>query len=403
MSMNRFDGKKSAIPGGVSLHPGVQRNMHRSYVNPWSEEFLNVFDDTLNLLKRLYDTQDDVLVMIGPIRMAMDSVICSLLEPGETTAAILANGYWSELFEVIAKAHGMEPLVIKEKWGNPIDPKKVQLELDSARNKNIKFLFATHVETSTGIVNPIQELGRIAKERGLFFIVDAAQSLGGMGMHVDSWGIDFCLSGNHKCMSAPAGLNYIAISKQGWEAVEKRKNSIKGWYTSLLVWREVWMKRQPGYFTFPTSLLFGLRAALDIMFDMGLSELYRRYDVVARSIRQGVIEMGSLPLPACECCPGCNSSERICANTVTAIKYPTGIQHEDFARLMHYDYNLTIAGTYGAYMGKAFRVGPTGLEQIQRDFPLHLLNCMGLAFKRLGINVNLDKALTLSDAILSKY
>ncbi len=219
---------------------------------------------------------------------------------------------------------------------------------------------------------------------------------------MDDWGVDFCISGNHKCMSAPAGLSYVGISERGWQALEQRRTPIQAWFTSLLVWREVWMKRQSGYFTFPVSLLFGLRAALDEMFSMSLPELYRRYAVVAKAIRYAVSEMGLDLVVSGHNCPGCNSPDRFCADTATAIRYPSRIRHEDFAQAMHDQYGISIAGTYGPLAGRAFRVGPTGLMQIGRGFTLNLLGCMGMAFQQLGFPVNVDQVLHVADSILSE-
>ena len=398
---NTFDEQLSAIPGGTSLHPAVLRSMQRPYVNPWSSEFLAYFDETLGLLKRLYNTRQDVLVMIGPIRMAMDALVCSLLEPGDKAALVTVDGYWSELFTRIARAHGADSAVVEEQWGLPIDPDRVRRKLDASRSENIRALFVTHVETSTGVANPVEELGRVAHERGLLYVVDAAQTLGGCEVRMDDWGIDFCISGNHKCMSTPAGLTYMGISERGWQALERRKTPIRAWYSNLLVWREIWMKRQSGYFTFPTSIVFGLRAALDQMFDMSLPVLYRRYALVAKAIRYAVSEMGLELVVSGHNCPGCDSPARFCADTATAIRYPPNVRHEDFAQMMHNQYGMSIAGTYGPLADRAFRVGPTGLLQIRRGFTLNLLSCMGMAFRQLGFPADVDRALAVADGILA--
>ena len=398
-----FDEQLSAIPGGTSLHPAVMRSMQRPYVNPWSSEFIAFYEETLALLKRLYNTRQDVLVMMGPIRLAMDAVICSLFEAGENnTMAIAVNGYWSELFKEIALAHGISPIIIQTEWGLPIDPEMVRRQLDAAGSRKLKALFVTHVETSTGVLNPVDELGKVARERGLIYVVDSAQTLGAIEVRMDDWGIDFCLSGNHKCMSTPAGLTYIGISERGWQAIERRKNPIKGWYSNLLVWRDVWMKQQSGFFTFPVTLVFGLRAALDLMVEMGLSELYRRYAQVSKALRYGVSEMGLQLVVNGHKCPGCDSKGQFCANTATAVRYPPGIRHEEFAGLMHQQYGLSIAGTYGPLAGEAFRVGPTGLLQISRGFTLNLLTCMSMAFRRLGYPCNVDEAIKTAEIVFSE-
>jgi (S)-ureidoglycine-glyoxylate aminotransferase len=184
--------------------------------------------------------------------------------------------------------------------------------------------------------------------------------------------------------------------------LERRRTPIQGWFTSLLVWRKVWLQRQAGYFTFPVSVFFGLRAALDEMFSMSLPELYRRYAVVAKAIRYAVREMGLDLAVSGQNCPGCDSPQRFCADTATAIRYPPTIRHDDFAQLMHEQYGISIAGTYGPLAGRAFRVGPTGLMQIGRGFNLNLLGCIGMAFQQLGFPVNVGRALSMADSILSE-
>ncbi|MBN1315322.1 MAG: alanine--glyoxylate aminotransferase family protein [Anaerolineales bacterium] len=396
-----FDRQISAIPGATSLHPAVLRAMQRPYVNPWSSEFLAVYDETLNLLQKVYQTQNDVLVMMGPIRLAMDAVVCSLLEPGERQAVVAVNGHWSELFTYMIRAHGGESLVIEQEWGQPVDPDRVRQQLDLAPPGQIKALFVTHVETSTGVVNPVRELGEIARERDLLIVVDAAQTLGGAEVCVDDWGIDFCISGSHKCVSAPAGLSFIAISRRGWKALERRKTPIGGWYTNLLVWRRVWMERESGYFTFPASLLFGLRAALKLITGRPLPELYRQYALVAVVIRRSMLEMGLKLVPMCGGCSGCDAPGRVCADTVTAIRFPPGVDHQRFSQFIHDRYRISIAGTYGPLAGKAFRVGPAGLLQLDPGITIHLIGSIGLALRMLGFPARLDQSLEIANSIFS--
>jgi aspartate aminotransferase-like enzyme len=394
-----FDDSLSAIPGGTSLHPRVMRNMQRPYVNPWSTEFQSYYDETLELLKGIYNTRQDVLMMMGPVRLVMDAVMNGLVGPSEKSIVVGVNGQWSWLFTQMIQFNGGIPLCIEAHWGDPLDPARVDQELKSLKSENLKALVVTHIETSTGVTNPVAELGEVARRHGLLFVVDAAQSLGGEEVRTDDWGIDFCLAGNPKCMSAPAGLAYVAISERGWQALEARQATMRGWYTNLLLWRQVWLRRQAGYFTFPTSLVFGLRAALDMMYNIGLPELYQRYARVARAIRSAVKSMG-LRLVAEQSRENGETSENFCANTATAIYYPPGVSHADFSRLMHETYQISVAGTYGELADKVFRVGPTGLLQIAPSFTLHLISCMGLAFRRLGYQVDIDKALAAADQAL---
>jgi aspartate aminotransferase-like enzyme len=395
-----FDGKLSCVPGAVDLNAAVLRSMNRHYVNPWAADFQRYYNETLQLLKILYGTSQDVVTMIGPTRAAMDAAVCSLVEPGDRVA-VATNGHWSQLFVELIRAHGGEAVVLAERWGLPLDPDKIRSQLRSV-GPGIKALAITHVGTSTGVVNPAEEIGQIVRDFGLLYIVDVAQSLGGEEVCMDDWGVDFCLASNAKCLSAPAGLAHIGISRDAWLAIEQRTTSIRGWYTSLPVWRRVWMERESGYFTFPSSVLFGLRASLDQIFAIGLQELYRRYAVVSKAIRQGVKEMGLKLIADDDQADRIGISSRsFCANTVTAVYLPEGLSYEAFAQVMDERYDIGVAGTYGEFAGRAFRVSPTGLAQLKPGNVIRLVASLGLTLRQLGITAPVERALWATDAILA--
>lgn len=393
-----FDEVLNCLPGGTDLNTAVLREMVRPHVNPWAPDFVAFFEETLDLLKRLLNTRQDVLVMLGPIRAAMDAVVCSLIEPGDRIA-VAVNGYWSELFTHLIRAHGGEPVIIARRWGLPVNPQLVAQVLDRERSP-VKALIATHIETSTGAISCGQALGQVARERGLIYVLDCAQSLGGVPVQMDQWGVDFCLAGSHKCMSSPAGLAFVGISADGWRAIESRGVPIKAWYGSLLVWREVWMRRQPGYFTFSSSILFGLRSALDQIFARDPEAVYHQYATSAKAIRLSLRQMGLDLVVDGTACPGCDTAGQFCANTVTAVRYPAGLDHEWFAKLILDRFGIAIAGTYGELALKAFRVGPTGLVQIQPGNVIRLVASLGLGFQESGGSVDVGAALSVADSIL---
>lgn len=131
-----FDDTLSAIPGGTSLHPYVLRSMQRSYVNPWSGEFQDYYDETLELLKGLYNTHQDVLMMMGPVRLVMDAVMNSLVEPIKKGIIVGVNGQWSWLFTQMIQANGGIPHCIEANWGDPLDPDMVDRELKALRGED---------------------------------------------------------------------------------------------------------------------------------------------------------------------------------------------------------------------------------------------------------------------------
>jgi len=394
-----FDEHAMFGPGGTDLSPIVLREMYRPYVNPWSDQLVECYEETLVLLKRLYNTRNDMVITIGPIRSAMDTVMCSIAEPGDHVM-VCSNGYWSEMFMEILRAHGADPIACNGPWGLPMDPQRVSDEL--ARRNDIKAVVLTHVETSTGVINPVKEIGQIVKSRGLPFVLDCAQSIGGMPIMTDEWQVDFVLGGTHKCMSAPAGLGFIGISPEGWRVVERRKTPINGWYSNLLVWRDTWMERNRNWYTFPSSSLFGLRAVLDYIFKLGPEEIYKRYRLAAKAIRWGASEMGLGLYVDGTHCPGCDSEKKFCADTATPIVYPAGVTHKTFAGMMARKYNIAIGGGLGERSATYFRVGPTGIVQIVPANVLKLMTAIGVSMNECGANVNLEAGLNVAARILDE-
>ena len=341
-------------PGAVDLSPRVLRAMNRSFVHSWNEEFLAYHDETVELLRQLFGTVHDCVTMMAPIRGGLDAAIASITEPGDEVL-VLVNGYWSHHLVEIVQTYGAQVVVLNEEWGKPYDIESVRRTVEA--HPGLKTLVGVHVETSTGVVNPVEALGALVREKGLMFVLDVAQSLGGMSVKVDEWGVDLAVSGTHKCMSAPAGMAFVTVSPRAWQVMENRSTPIQAWSVSLLLARELWLERKRLYFTFSVTLLYALRAMLDWMFDMGLDELYRRYQEAADRIRSGVSSMGLSLLP----------EAKHCANTATAVRCPEGVNGHDILDLCLKKYGVALAGGLGPLNGKIFRLGPTGEMQLMPE------------------------------------
>jgi aspartate aminotransferase-like enzyme len=165
---------------------------------------MTFYEETCERLKGLFNTRHDVIIQVGPIRVAMDTAINSIVEPGDKVI-ICRNGHWSDQFRILVELSGGEPIIIDDVWGRSFSVDLLRDEIKRYRGQ-AKALVLTHVETSTGIVNPVAEVGRVARENDLLFILDSAQSLGGMEVRMDEWNVDLCIGGSHKCMSPPFTL-----------------------------------------------------------------------------------------------------------------------------------------------------------------------------------------------------
>jgi aspartate aminotransferase-like enzyme len=393
----KWEQQLNLAPGSSDLIPSVRERMQRHYVNPWNQDFMTFYEETCERLKGLFNTRHDVIIQVGPIRVAMDTAINSIVEPGDKVI-ICRNGHWSDQFRILVELSGGEPIIIDDVWGRSFSVDLLRDEIKRYRGQ-AKALVLTHVETSTGIVNPVAEVGRVARENDLLFILDSAQSLGGMEVRMDEWNVDLCIGGSHKCMSAPAGTAFLAISPRVWETIRKRAVQIRGWFTNLEIWRDI--ANWTHLITWPTSAMYGLQASLDIIAE-DPHRIYKRHAVAAKAIRWGVSEMGLKLIPDGSNCPGCDSPDRICSDTSTAVCYPPGVNYESLSGILYSRYNVAIGGGLGKLREKNFRFGPTGLSQIAPGAVMHGLSSVGMTLKELGVNMEVERGLMAARSVLDE-
>ena len=377
-----FDSYLSFDTGCDDLDPSVLRAMSRPHYFPFDKEFVDYWAETELLLRKLFGTKDNAVVpMIGPVRAGLDMAIRSLVEPGDKIL-VPVNGWFGELFIELVKECGGEPIVVEGRWGSAIDPAKVAQELDRHKGQ-IKAVTLTHVETATGVINPAAEIGDIAKKRGLLFIMDCAHSIASAEIKMDEWGADICVGGSSKCMSASTGLAFVAVSKRAWKTMEQRKTPIAGWYSNLLWWKGSWIEKTRAGFSFPATLVFGVREVLDWIFEQGLPQLYERYAVAGSAIREGLMAAGLKLVPDLSAC----------ANSVTVVFYPKGVKEKDFRELLYKRYHIGVSATYGPLAGKAFRTGPVGMVQLRPYNVMALVASVCAAMTELGADMHTKEAI----------
>jgi aspartate aminotransferase-like enzyme len=167
--------------------------------NLHTKEFHQYYDETKEMLKKIFQTENQIISLTGSIRIGFDAIFSNILEPADKVL-VLTNGYWGNHIPKVVNSYRGESIVYEENPKFPINVEKVKDIL--RKNNDVKAVAVVHVETDTGIVNNVSEIGEIVKkESDALYIVDCATSLGGMEVRVDDWGADFCFSGSHKCMT----------------------------------------------------------------------------------------------------------------------------------------------------------------------------------------------------------
>jgi aspartate aminotransferase-like enzyme len=164
------------------------------------------------------------------------------------------------------------------------------------KEDDVKAIFLVHNETSTAVVNPVKEIGKIAKKNGILYAVDAISSFGGMEIRCDDWNIDVCVGYASKALGSIMGVTPVMISEKAWEVAKNRKNPIRGRYMNLNVWEEhIEEKSEIGHpfpGSVPTSLVLALKRAVELAIEEGLENRYKRHTITGKAVREGIRAIG---------------------------------------------------------------------------------------------------------------
>lgn len=334
------------IPGPTNVDPAVLRALSKPTLSHTSSEFAEIFKESLNNLKKVFTTNGEVFVVAGSGTLALEMAIANIVEPGDRILDVV-TGFFGKYFVEMSKAHRAVPEVLEVPWGKSVKPNEVK---EGLRKGDYKAVTVTHVETSTGVVNPIKEIGEVVKKySSAFFIVDTVCSLGGMEVRVDDWNIDVCVSGSQKCIGVPPGLAVLSVSNEVLEFSEKRKSQANLWYGDLKNWLPV-MRDPTQYFATPAvNMIYALSEALKIMLSEGLDNRFRRHHILAEALRAAMDALRIKLVSARGCA----------ADTVTAIYYPDNLEDGRFRSGMK-QRGIVVAPTLGPLKGKGFRVGHMG-------------------------------------------
>jgi len=341
-------------PGPTEVSIRVLKAMMRPAIHHYDPNFMEVFDETTQLLKKIFQTKNNVVMLCGTGRTGMEASVLSLIEPGDKVLNIV-SGVFSEWFKNICEIYGAQSVNLEFEWGKPIDLEKVKETLE--KEEDIKILTAVHNETSTGAVNPIKELGKLAKKYGALFVVDAISSLGGIEIKVDEWNIDVCVSSSQKCLGGLYGISVLSISDAAWEAMENREIKPRSYAYDLLKWKLRWIPKEEGGLLVlgrrsyplppPTHLVYALNEACKIILEEGLDKRFKRHRIIAYATREGVKSIGLKIFP----------DEEIASSTVTVINVPDGLSDADIVDRMLREYKIMIAKGLRKLNGKVIRIG----------------------------------------------
>ncbi|MGH9320480.1 MAG: pyridoxal-phosphate-dependent aminotransferase family protein [Vicinamibacteria bacterium] len=335
--------------GPVQATERTLRDMARPVLYHYDPAFIELFDRTSNLLKDVYRTKYDVVILQGEAILGLEAAAASLITPGDKVLN-LVSGVFGKWFELFIARYGGETIELGVPYDDAIDPADVRKKLET--NPGIRFLSVVHSETPSATVNPVAEIGRIAKEFGVVTIVDTVSGLGGELLSPEEWGIDVAIAGPQKCLGGPPGLSLLAVSLEAWKVMESKREPLRGSFLSILDWKDTWLEKKVFPYTPSVSTIYGLESVLVQALEEGMERLAARHGTIARACRRGVEAMG-LELWA--------AREEIAGPVVTGVVVPEGIEDKTLRGHLRERYGITISGGYGELSGKLFRLGHMGM------------------------------------------
>lgn len=346
-------------PGPSAVNPRVLRAMAHPLLGHLDPFFVELMNETQSMLRDLFQTENKLTVPIsGTGSAGMEAMVANLVEPGDPVL-VLNNGYFCARIIDMAERYGAEVRTIERSWGEAFKPEEVE---EALNEHPARLVFMVHAETSTGVMQPLENMAEIVHAANALLCIDCVTSLGGIPVKIDEWDVDAAFSGTQKALSCPPGLAPLTFGHRAVEKLHQRESKVANWYLDLSMLENYWGDERTYHHTAPISMNFALREALRLVFEEGLEARFERHQRNARLLWDGLEEMGlELVIP-----------EEYRLPTLTTVFIPNGVDGLRVRSRLLNNYNIEIAGGLGKFKGKAWRIGLMGYSSKVENITLLL-------------------------------
>lgn len=363
-------------PGPSNVDPRVLQAMTQGMIGYLDPEFTKIMDEVTDLIRRVYKTADGrTMALSGTGMSGMEAGLASLLEPGDTVVMCL-YGYFCERMVEIGTRVRANVIPLRSDWGGPFPEEMLEQELK--KHKNVKVVATVHAETSTGVLQPLEGLSKLAKAHDALFMVDAVTSLGGVNVAFDDWGMDYAYSATQKCLGCPPGLSPVSLSERALHTAQNRIEKPFTWYLDLGMLANYWGwgEQRIYHHTAPVSMILALREGLRLVLEEGLDNRFQRHATNAAALVAGLEALGlKLVVPA---------GHRL--NQITLVWIPEGINDMDVRGRLLKGHGIEIGGGLGDFAGKVWRIGLMG-ESSKAENVITLLSALEKILPEVGFEV----------------
>jgi (S)-ureidoglycine---glyoxylate transaminase len=350
-------------PGPINCDPRVLRAMSTQVLGQFDPHFRQSMKDTMALYRQVFRTKNEwTLVIDGTARSAIECVMVSLIEPGERVL-VASFGRFGQLMTEIARRAGAEVCVIETPWGTVFEAEQIEAAI---KQHHPKLLAICQGDTSTTMLQPLDQIGHICRQNGVFLQVDATASIGGARLPTDAWQIDCVTAGLQKCLMGPPGAAPITINDRVAQVIQRRRHLEEGLrppgyvpgegsriasnYFDLAMIMEYWSSKALNHHTEATSMLYASRECARLFVVEGYAAVARRHTICGNAMVAGVEAMGLTVYG--------DKSHKM--PNVTGVLIPPGVDGDKLRAALLKVFHIEIGSSFGPLHGKIWRIGSMG-------------------------------------------
>lgn len=360
-------------PGPSDAHPRVLQAMSTPLLGHLDPAFLELMAETQDLLRQAFQTKNTLTIPISATGMAgMETCVVNLIEPGDRMV-ICCMGFFGQRMIEVAGRTGAQLTILEQAWGEVFDLDRIRDTLQKVRPKVLGIVQA---ETSTGALQPIEQLGKLCHEFDTLLIVDAVTSLGCVPVNLDAWEVDAVYSCTQKGLGCPPGLSPVSISPRAEEAMSKRKTKVQSWYFDLTMIRTYWGSDRAYHHTAPISMIYALREGLRLIHEEGLENRWKRHIRNHKALKAGLLALG-LQYTA---------KEGNQLPQLNAVRIPSGVDDLAIRKRLLTEFGIEIGGGLGDFKGKAWRIGLMGYNS-KPSSVFQVLSALEICLKSAGASI----------------
>ena len=376
-------------PGPCNVDPRVLRLASAPQLGHLDPELFTILEETAQLLRWIFQTKNEMTLCVsGSGFSGAEAVLSNLLEEGDTIIAGNLGFFSGQIVEISQRA-GANVVNLETELGAPLDP--AVLEQAFKDNPGAKVFATAIAETSTGLLQPLEDLERVTHAHGALFVVDAVCGLGGVPMNVDEMKIDACYAGSQKSLGALPGLAPVTLNERAVQVIKNRKRPVQSYYLDLEHLNRYWNGDHTYHHTSCSNIIYGLREALRIAMEEGLEARWARHQLNGDALKAGIEAMGLKILTR----PG------YALSVLTAISVPEGVDELAVRQRLLEEYNIEIGGGFGPLKGRLLRIGLMGYNSCRKNVDT-VLSALEHVLQGPGFQPHVGAALAAADAVYKK-